>query len=115
MFEVSVSGVDRKRRTLEVDVDAVESILADDACNRRYVIWNAVRISKREVLTAAAQRNHHLLALGLQVSDISLKLCGIESGRCMELHGPFRRVLVWGRKRDNDHVPLGRHLEQRKR
>ncbi len=60
---------------------------------------NALRIGEREVLAAAAEGNHDLLALALQVGDVGLELLGIESGGRVELHGPFRRVLVRCRRR----------------
>ena len=65
------------------------------------------------MLAAAAERNHDLLALALQVGNVGLELFGIEAGGRVELHGPFRRVFVRRGEGDDDDVPLRRDLAER--
>ena len=65
------------------------------------------------MLAAAAERDHDLLALALQVGDVGLELFGIESGGRVELHGAFRRVPVGRGEGDDDDVPLRRNFAQR--
>src|SRR5664279_6503283 len=94
MLKVRVSGVDGERRAFEVDVDTVEAVLGDNAGDRGDEVRSALRIGEREVLAAATEGNHDLLALALQVGNVGLELFGIESGGCVELHGPFRCIPI---------------------
>src|SRR4051794_30289742 len=113
MFEIRVSGFNRERGAFEIDIYPIETILGDDARYRGNVVRNALRVGEREVLAAATERDHDLLALALQVSNIALELLGIQAGRRVKLHGPFRRILVRCRESDDDHVPLRRDLAER--
>src|SRR4051794_16645727 len=113
MSEIHISGFDRERGAFEIDVDPVETVLRDDARYRGNVVRNALRVGEGEVLAAATKGDHDLLALALQIRNVALELLGIETGRCVKLHGPFRRVLVRGGESDDDHVPLRRDLAER--
>ena len=70
-------------------------------------------IGEREVLAAAAEGDHHLLALALQPGDVGLELFGVEAGGRAELHGPFRRIPIRRGEGDDDDVPLRRDFAQR--
>src|SRR3984957_4334766 len=113
MLEVGISRINGKRRALEVDVDPIEPIVAHYLRNRGHVVRNAVRIGKCKVLTATAERDHHLLAPALQVRDVGFELCDVESCGCAKLHGPFRWVPVRRGEGDEDNVPLGGHITKR--
>src|ERR1017187_1726149 len=113
VLKVPVSGIDGERRAFEIDVDAVEAVLGDDARDRGDEVRNPLAIGEREVLTAATEGNHDLFALALQVANVALELCGIQSGGCLQLHGPFRCILIRCRESYDDDVPLGRDLAER--
>src|SRR5450759_1825715 len=89
MLKVRVSGVDGERRAFEVDVDTVEAVLGDNAGDRGDEVRSALRIGEREVLAAATEGNHDLLALALQVGNAGLELFGIES--CLLYTSPSPR------------------------
>ena len=72
-----------------------------------------LRIVERNVHAAAAERNHHLLSLALQVGDVGFELLGIKPGGRVELHRPFRRILFRRGEGDDDDVPLRRDLAER--
>src|ERR1017187_9483467 len=110
MLEIRVSGGDGERRALEIDVDAVEAVVSHDAGHRGDEVRNALRNGEGEVLAATAERNHDLPAVALQPGDVGLELFGIQSGGCVELHGPFGRILVGRGEGDEDEVPLRRDL-----
>jgi hypothetical protein len=59
-------------------------------------------------------RDENSLSLPFQVIDVNLKLLGIESGPRVELHRPFRRVLVGRGEGNDDDVPLRRYFPKRK-
>ena len=113
MPEIRVAGIDGKRRALEIDVDAVEAVLGDNPGDGGDEVRNALRIGEREVLSAAAERNHDLLPLALQIGDVGFKLLGVQTGRRVELHRAFRRILVRGSESDDDDVPLRRDFAHR--
>src|SRR3984957_14129787 len=114
MLEVRVPWINRERRAFKVDIDAVEAVFADNLRDGRDIHWHALRVSEGEMLATPAERDHDLLPLALQVRNVRLKLRGVETCGRMELHGAFGRVFRGSGEGDDDHVPLGRDLAQRK-
>src|SRR5690348_10851950 len=113
MAEVRVAGIDGERRAFKINIDSVEAVLGNNLSNGRNEVRNALWIGKREMLPAAAQRDHDLFAAAFQVCDIRLELCGIESGGRMELHRAFGRILIRRRESDDYDVPLRRYIAKR--
>ena len=113
MFEVGVPRIDGERGALEVDVDAVEAVVVDDLRNGGDVDRHTSGVGEGEVLTATAERDHHLLALALQVCDVGLELLGVQTGGRVEVHRPFGSVLVGRGEGDDDDVPLRGDVAER--
>ena len=65
MPEVRVSRIEHQRRRLEVQIDAVKSVLRYDLRHRVHEVGNARCLRQREILPAAAQRDQHLFPLAL--------------------------------------------------
>src|SRR6185369_3253741 len=81
VLEVGVAGVDGERGTFEIDVNAVEPVFADDACDGGDEVGHTLGVCQGEVLPSAAERDHDLLALTLEPGDVGFVLRGVEAGR----------------------------------
>ena len=94
MPEVRVAGSEVEGRALEIDVDSVETVLADNAADLRNEVRHRIRAIERDVHAATTERNHHLLALTLQIRDNTLELPGVGPAGRAELKGAFRRIPI---------------------
>src|ERR1700692_168152 len=114
MLKVRIARGGGEGRAFEIDVDAVKSVARENACDGRDEIRNPLRIGQGEVLASAAERNHDLPALALQVADVGPELFGVESRGRVELHRAFSRVAIGRGERDQYGVPLRGDFAERK-
>ena len=112
MPEIRVARIEHKRWTFEVNVDTVEAVLRHDLRHRIHEVRNACGLHQRKVLSAAAQRDQHLLSLALQPRDVVFHLRQIEARPHMQLQSAFCRLMIHVGKGHNDHIPLRRNIAQ---
>src|ERR1700733_38582 len=115
MAEVGMAGREDERGRFEVECDAFEAILGDDAGDGRDEVGNVPRVVELEVLAASAEGDHYLLPLALECGDVCLQLIGIDAAGKAEVKRSFGRGFVGRGEGDEDDVPLCRDLVHRKR
>ena len=112
MPEVRVSRVQRQRGALKVNVDSVKAVLRFDLRYRVHEIGNACLLVEREILTATAERDQHLLPLALQPRNIVFHLREVQPRPHVHLHRALRRLMIHVCERNDDHIPLRRNISQ---